>query len=123
MEASGGDWQAVADEATAAEVGLPVDKGDARVGPAAASEMGLQVDEGEGTGEGTTEQPWLWWWRGVSIGNGSGSGCSPLDTAINKHRGQTDWEDGSKCRLWVTTTDDDCGMTSAGAATSKQQST
>ena len=33
MEASGGDWQAVADKATAAEVGLPEDKGDAKSMP------------------------------------------------------------------------------------------
>jgi hypothetical protein len=47
MEASEGDWQAVADEATAAEVGLPVDKGDAHVGRAAVAEVGLPVDNGD----------------------------------------------------------------------------
>ncbi len=34
----------MADEATAAEVGLSVDKGEARIG---AAEVGLPVDEGE----------------------------------------------------------------------------
>ena len=79
-----------------------------------------------------TEQPGLWWWRVASIGNSSGSGCSLLDTTINKHWGQTDWEDGSKQQQWATTADaggdghgdNDCGTTSsAGTATSKQQST
>jgi len=93
---------------------------------------GDSSDDDDDDDDEATERPWLRWWQVASIGNGSGSGCSPLDTTINKHRGRTDWEDGSKQRQWATTTDaggdghddDDCGMTrSAGAATSKQQST
>ena len=45
MEASGGNGQAVADEATAAEVVLSVDQGEVRICPAA--EMPLQVDQGD----------------------------------------------------------------------------
>ncbi len=59
MEASERNGQAVADEATAAEVELSVNEGEARIG---AAEVGLPVNEGEaGVVWPTHLQQWQRW--------------------------------------------------------------